>query len=73
MLGVDARSVAVGWFVVVISIVRLEAGQRSAGQEATINRALGLLPKPPAKIPGRRCHGGGQRRNPRRGTSRQAG
>ena len=29
MLGVDARSVAVGWFVVVISIGTLEAGQRS--------------------------------------------
>ena len=29
MLGVDARSVAVGWFVVVISISTLEAGQRS--------------------------------------------
>ena len=51
MLGVDARSVAVGWFVVVISIGRLEAGQTVSGPyEATINRALALLPKQPAKI-----------------------
>ena len=51
MLGVHARSVAIGWFVVVISIGRLEAGQTVRGPyEATINRALGLLPKLPAKI-----------------------
>ena len=51
MLGVHARSVAIGWFVVVISIGRLEAGQTVPGPyEATINRALGLLPKLPAKV-----------------------
>ena len=51
MLGVDARSVAIGWFVVVISIGRLEAAQTVSGPyEEAINRALGLLPKPPAKI-----------------------
>ena len=51
MLGVHARSVAIGWFVVVISIGSLEAGQTVRGPyEATINRALGLLPKLPAKV-----------------------
>ena len=51
MLGVHARSVAIGWFVVVISIGRLEAGQTVRGPyEATIHRALGLLPKLPAKV-----------------------
>ena len=50
-LGVHARSVAIGWFVVVISIGRLEAGQTVRGPyQATIIRALGLLPKVPAKI-----------------------
>ena len=51
MLGVDARSLAIGWFVVVISIGRLEAAQTVSGPyEETINRALGLLPKQPARI-----------------------
>ena len=51
MLRVDARSVAIGWFVVVLSIGRLEATQTVSGPyEEAINRALGLLPKPPAKI-----------------------
>ena len=51
MLRVDARSVAIGWFVVVLSIGRLEAAQTvSRPYEEAINRALGLLPKPPAKI-----------------------
>ena len=51
MLRVDARSVAIGWFVVVLSIGRLEAAQTVAGPyEEAINRALRLLPKPPAKI-----------------------
>jgi hypothetical protein len=51
VLGVHARSVAIGWFVVVISIGSLEAGQTVRGRyEATINRALGLLPKLPAKV-----------------------
>ena len=51
MLRVDARSVAIGWFVVVLSIGRLEAAQTVSGPyEEAINRALGLLPKPPAKI-----------------------
>ena len=51
MLGVHARSVAIGWFVVVISIGSLEAGQTVSGPyEATINRALGLLPRLPAKV-----------------------
>jgi hypothetical protein len=52
MLGVHARSVAIGWLVVVISFGRLEAGQTvvPGPYEATINRALGLLPKRPAKI-----------------------
>jgi hypothetical protein len=50
MLGV-ARSVAVGWFVVVISSCGVEAGQTVAGPyEATVKRALRLLPKQPAKI-----------------------
>jgi hypothetical protein len=40
-----------GWFVVVISVGRLEAGQTVPGPyEATINRAVGLLPKLPAKV-----------------------
>ena len=50
MLGV-ARSVAVGWFVVLISSCGLEAGQTASGPyEETVKRALGLLPKQPAKI-----------------------
>jgi hypothetical protein len=48
---VHARSVVIGWFVVVISIGRLEAGQTVGGAyEAAITRALRLLPKVPAKI-----------------------
>jgi hypothetical protein len=51
VLGVHAPWVAIGWFVVVISIGRLEAGQTVRGpHEATIIRALGLLPKLPAKV-----------------------
>jgi hypothetical protein len=51
VLGVHARSVAIGWFVVVISVARLEAGQTVRGPyQATIIRALGLLPTLPAKI-----------------------
>jgi hypothetical protein len=43
VLGVHAPWVAIGWFVVVISIGSLEAGQTVRGPyEATINRALGL-------------------------------
>ena len=51
MLGVHARSVVVGWLFVAISISRLEAGQTVRGPyQATIIRALGLLPKVPAKV-----------------------
>jgi hypothetical protein len=51
MLGIHPRSVVIGWFLVVISIGRLEAGQTVSGPyEETINRALALLPKHPAKI-----------------------
>ena len=51
MLRVHAPWVAIGWFVVVISIGSLEAGQTVRGPyEATINRALELLPRVPAKV-----------------------
>jgi hypothetical protein len=51
MLAVNVRSVAIGWFVVVIFIGRSEAGQTVLGPyEATITRVLGLLPKLPAKV-----------------------
>ena len=45
MLGVHARSVAIGWFVVVISIGSLEAGQTVRGPyEATIIGRWGYCP-----------------------------
>jgi hypothetical protein len=51
MLGTHLRSVVIGWFLVGISIGRLEAGQTVSGPyEETITRALALLPKQPAKI-----------------------
>jgi hypothetical protein len=71
VLGVHARSVAIGWFVVVISIGSLEAGQTVRGPyEATINRALGLA-QAASQGPRRRCHpgrpGGGRSRASSRG------
>jgi hypothetical protein len=51
MLGVHARSVVIGWFVVLIAIGRLEAGQTVRGPyQATLDRVLLLLPELPAKI-----------------------
>jgi hypothetical protein len=45
MLGVHARSVAIGSLIVVISMGRLEAAQNVSGPyEEAINRALVLLP-----------------------------
>jgi hypothetical protein len=51
MLGVDPRSLAVGWFLVVIAIANLGAEQTASGPYAeTIGRALALLPKQPAQV-----------------------
>ena len=51
MLVVHARWVVVGWCVVLISNGTLAEAQTVSGPyEEAINRALGLLPKPPAKI-----------------------
>jgi hypothetical protein len=51
MLRFDARSIAIGLFLILIFIGRLDAAQTVSGPyEETINRALALLPRPPAKI-----------------------
>ena len=51
MLGVGPRSLAVGWFVVVVAIGRAGTAQTVPGpHENTIKRALQLLPKQPARI-----------------------
>src|SRR4051812_36744666 len=51
MLGLHARLLVIGSFVVVIAIGRLAAAQTVSGPyEETINRALVLLPNQPAKI-----------------------
>ena len=51
MLGAHARSLAIGWFVVVMSFGPAGAAQTVSGPyEETIKRALGLLSTQPAKI-----------------------
>ena len=51
MLGAHARSLAIGWFVVVMSFGAAGAAQTVSGPyEETIQRALGLLSTQPAKI-----------------------
>jgi hypothetical protein len=51
MLGVDPRSLAVGWFLVVIAIASLGAEQTAPDPYAeTIKRALELLPRQPAQV-----------------------
>jgi hypothetical protein len=51
MLGVDPRSLAIGWFLVVISIASLGAEQTAPDPYAeTVKRALELLPRQPAQV-----------------------
>jgi hypothetical protein len=51
MLGVDPRSLAIGWFLAVISIASLGAEQTAPDPYAeTIERALELLPRQPAQV-----------------------
>jgi hypothetical protein len=51
MLGVDPRSLAIGWFLAVISIASLGAEQTAPDPYAeTIKRALELLPRQPAQV-----------------------
>jgi hypothetical protein len=51
MLGVDPRSLAIGWFLAVISIASLGAEQTAPDPYAeAIKRALELLPRQPAQV-----------------------
>jgi hypothetical protein len=51
MLGVDPRSLAIGWSLVVISIASLGAEQTAPDPYAeAIKRALELLPRQPAQV-----------------------